>query len=145
MFILKCILSLGIIGAIIILALYLFPKIRVDGASMYPTYEDGEVVRGCRLLRKSLKVGDVYVYYRTDKENGSRYIVIKRLTKMIYNKSGEVKLFFTGDNRGNSTDSRKYGYIDPEDIIAKVLNPRKNKFIEGDNINEIRKDYLKSC
>ena len=43
---------------------YLFPIIRINGYSMFPTLKDGEFYVGTRLFRKSrLKVGSIYIFY----------------------------------------------------------------------------------
>ena len=134
MFILKCILGLGLIGVLYIAYNLAFPPIEFDGWSMYPTYEDKEVVRGTRLFsKKNFKVGHIYVFTR--ERNGETYCVIKRLTKTKITKDG-LKLFFEGDNYLESVDSRHYGYVDANKVIAKVLKPKE--FMEDENNEEIK-------
>lgn len=131
--ILKCSLVFSLLVVLFILFSLLFPPILFDGESMCPTYDDHEVVRGTRLFnKKKFKVGHIYVYERTD-DYGQTYIVIKRLSKILINSHG-VYLYFLGDNTKNSTDSRDYGYVSSDKVIAKVLNPRKKK--EGENNEE---------
>lgn len=121
MFILKCILTLGFIGVLFIALNILFPLIEFDGESMYPTYSDGELVRGSRIFNKNFKVGHVYVFTR--EKDGETYNVIKRLSK-IKMVNDEVLLFFEGDNVEESIDSRFYGYVEANRVIAKVIKPR---------------------
>lgn len=99
--------------------MYLFPLIQVCGDSMKPTFNDGDIILGCRLF--SMKVGSVYVYHPPI---GEKY-VIKRLT--IAGKSRD-KYFFEGDNSSCSYDSRMYGCVSKSKMVAKyVLTIHKRK------------------
>lgn len=101
--------------ALLVLALiYAFPPIQICGDSMMPNFYDGDIVVGCRLLRKSV-LGKVYIY---TPPVGEHDIVIKRLT-FINSTTG--KLFFEGDNKDHSFDSRDYGYVTKDKIIARYL------------------------
>ena len=46
---------------------------------------------------------------------------IKRLSQVDPNKG----IYVLGDNPSESTDSHTFGWIDHEDIIAKVIHPRR--------------------
>lgn len=131
MFMIKCLLGLVFIGVLYVVFNLIFPPVKFDGCSMYPTYEDGEITRGTRLFSKNFKVGDIYVYMRTDNE-GETYPVIKRLDEIKVNPQGTF-LYFLGDNTGNSIDSRDYGYVESSRVIAKVI---KSKNIKEGEINE---------
>lgn len=133
MFILKCILTLGFIGVLFIALNILFPLIEFDGESMYPTYSDGELVRGSRIFNKNFKVGHVYVFTR--ERDGETYHVIKRLTKMKLTEQG-LKLFFEGDNSLDSVDSRHYGYVDSSRVVARVIKPKEK--MEDESNEEIK-------
>lgn len=99
---------------------YLFPVIQTDGRSMLPTYKSGAYLLGMRLFKyKRLQRGKCYVYVRYDEE-GEPHIVIKRL-KYFTRIRDQVYCHFEGDNKDESYDSRHYGYINAENIIAKVL------------------------
>ena len=107
---------LWLILAIVVIALvvlfYIFPIIQVCGDSMYPTYKDGDIVLGCRIF--SIKRGGIYVYHPPA---GEKY-VIKRLTRII---NFPNLLFFEGDNSEHSYDSRMYGCISNQDLVAKCI------------------------
>ena len=101
----------------IILA-YCFPIVKVSGRSMLPTFNPNSILIATRFKYK-LQVGKVYVFTRID-EDGGEHIVVKRLIEVteLY---GETVCFFLGDNEAESYDSRHYGYINAENIIARVL------------------------
>lgn len=99
--------------------LYTFPLARVCGRSMFPTYKDGGLLLTTRLFnRDKLKIGKVYIYTKTN-EDGQEHLVVKRLTKI--HPSDPSLVFMEGDNTEESYDSRHYGFINAEQIIAKVL------------------------
>lgn len=102
-------------SAVLITLVYLFPLVLVDGISMFPTYKDKEIVLSSRFYK--IKQGDVYVYKTPTNE-----VVIKRLSHSRGN-----KLFFLGDNRENSLDSRYYGTVPESYIISKVIFCRKRE------------------
>lgn len=95
-----------------------FCIVKVDGNSMYPTYKDGNILLAYRIPRNkvldSLEVNKVYVYTRVCE--GETYCVIKRLTEINKN-----ALFFEGDNKAESIDSRTYGYVSTNRLVAKIL------------------------
>lgn len=107
-----------IVSGILVLS-YTFPIMCVRGRSMLPTFQDGSILITTRLFnRYKLKEGQVYVYSRLD-EDKKKYSVVKRLTKKHAFISGLC--YFEGDNPTESYDSRQYGYVNAEDIKAKVL------------------------
>ncbi|MFI3211567.1 MAG: S26 family signal peptidase [Peptostreptococcaceae bacterium] len=82
------------------------PLVEVDGESMLPTFQDGDLVTTVKVFRKTNVVeGDIYVYTRTSVE-GFDYYVIKRAIKV----EGDY-IFFEGDNKEGSVDSRHYGMV----------------------------------
>lgn len=113
---------ISFIVAIIILALLIvcnFPIARVEGRSMYPTYKDGGLLLATRLFNiEKLEIGQVYIYSRYD-ELGEEIVVVKRLEKIHPTIPNLV--YFVGDNLEESYDSRHYGYVNAENIIAKVI------------------------
>lgn len=107
---------------------YMFPIIQVCETSMFPTYDDGEIIFGSRLFKKSnLKVGDVIVY----KHDGKN--VIKRIADiMLDTRTGNLKFFCVGDNARVSCDSREYGYVPSKDLVCKIINQRR--FVQNNDV-----------
>lgn len=105
--------------------LSMFPIIRIEGDSMYPTFKEGEYVIGCRLLnRKKCKIGKIYVIHLRDIE-GEPYYIIKRLHKKVYNSStNSYEYFFLGDNLKVSADSRHYGLFSSDKIVAVIIGKK---------------------
>ena len=96
---------------VIAFLIYMFPLIQVCGDSMLPTFNDGDILIGCRLF--SIKKKSVYVFRPP---TGEHY-VIKRLTQV----SPAGKLFFEGDNSDYSYDSRMYGYVSRDKVVAECI------------------------
>lgn len=84
------------------LALY-----EVSGDSMLPAFKSGDLLVGWCWF--SPKLGQVVVV-NSDK------ILIKRLTKVV-----DGKYFVTGDNPAKSTDSRDFGPVSREQLMAKIV------------------------
>ena len=85
---------------------------RVVGDSMKPTYRNGQTI--IVSFSRQHKTGDVVVAFMNGRE------VLKRIKKI---KNGEVYLI--GDNKAESTDSRKYGWIQDRHVIGRVIWPKK--------------------
>ena len=103
-----------------------FPLVNVCGCSMFPTYRDGELVISTRIFRKNkIKPGDVMVFKQPyDKER----LLIKRVSEVFKDSKGEVQsIFFLGDNTPDSYDSRNFGYVLVEDLVSKIIKPRKKE------------------
>lgn len=108
-----------LIAIIIGIACYVFPIAIVIGESMNPSFRDGQKILCSRLpvILKKFNEGEVYIY-KCPYENK---LVIKRL----HHRFGD-SFYFLGDNAPYSVDSRDYGYIKVEDIVAKVITKSKN-------------------
>ena len=86
-------------------------KFKIKGDSMIPTFKENDVVLVNRLsyFLSPPKIGDLIILKR------GQYM-IKRIKEI---KNDEY--FVVGDNKKESVDSRRFGWIDREDIVGKVL------------------------
>ena len=107
-----CVSILVMVSIVTALLIYVFPVIQVCGDSMNPTFTDGDIILGCRLF--SLKRRAVYIFHPPV---GQKY-VIKRLTQVSPTTN---KLFFEGDNPDCSYDSRMYGYVSRDKVVARYI------------------------
>lgn len=85
--------------------------VAIEGASMEPTYRDGDwliVARG-----GSHKPDDCVVIERQERPG---IFLIKRLIRI-----DGAKYWVEGDNKTASTDSRQWGALERNEIIGKVL------------------------
>ena len=146
-----------ILLAILILNVFVYVNIEVDGVSMYPTLENNDVIKANKT--RSPRRGDIVVINKY--EAGEQYKIVKRVIAMegdhieikdgkvyiggeqlveeylkddpdtIYvdetKTSGNVDLvvpngmiFYLGDNRVNSIDSREDGCAHVEDVVGVV-------------------------
>ena len=92
---------------------YVFPNLDIVGNSMYPTLLDGERKHSRRFFKRfdEPKIGRIYVYH-----DPTGKLVIKRL-KMIK----DDLCYFVGDNPSMSYDSRYYGFINKNRIVALLM------------------------
>lgn len=105
---------------LLVLILFLFPLVKVEGDSMYPTLIEGEFIR-CRrvLFKKKCKVNNIYVIHLKDVDK-KPYYVIKRLSKRLSNN----EYWFLGDNSRVSHDSRDYGALPYYKVVAVVIDKK---------------------
>ena len=85
---------------------------------MSPYLNPGDLVIIFRT--KNIKKNDVVVFERNED------FYIKRLTKIENDSTsprlqGASKYFLEGDNKKESIDSRKFGWVDKNNIIGKVV------------------------
>lgn len=85
---------------------------RVVGLSMVPVYTHGNIVVGWRFVRP--RIGDVVI------AKHHRLEIIKRVDKMQ-----DDRVFLLGDNPGESTDSRQFGWLPLTAIMAVVIAARR--------------------
>ena len=88
--------------------------LRVVGTSMERTLKEGDLVTYKKLNPKNmdLEIGDIVVSYHPKTKNK---LIIKRIHRIYQNKYD-----LRGDNFYASTDSREFGLIELDLIIAKV-------------------------
>jgi hypothetical protein len=82
---------------------------------MMPVLPPTTLIWGFRWFN-TLKVGSVVIFKHDNKEK------IKRISEI---KDG--KLYLLGDHPDASTDSRSFGWIDTDAVVAKVIWPRVPK------------------
>lgn len=87
---------------------------QVVGTSMSPTLRAGQIVIATGRFGY-VHAGDIVIIDHDGREK------IKRVSHVDPDKG----IYVLGDNPGESTDSRSFGWIDHEDIIAKVIRPRR--------------------
>lgn len=90
----------------------LLSLLRIHGHSMQPSILEGQKVLASSFpyLFSKPKKNDIVVFKTGNK------VFVKRISSI----SGD-KYFLTGDNKGDSLDSRKLGEIDRENILAKII------------------------
>lgn len=85
---------------------------RVEGLSMAPTYDHGQIVLGWRLSKP--RVGDVVI------ARHHRVEIIKRIDQI-----DNEQVYLLGDNPQESTDSRQFGWLPITAVIAVIIGARK--------------------
>lgn len=81
---------------------------RVEGLSMHPAYPHGKIVVAWRWRRP--RIGDVVIVRH------HRLELIKRVSQL-----DDEKVYLLGDNPEESTDSRHYGWLPRNSIMAVVV------------------------
>lgn len=79
---------------------------------MSPKLEPGRLIIATNMFR-SIRAGEVYVFMHDGREK------IKRVERFA-----DGKIFFIGDNLSHSSDSRHFGWVAKENVLAKVIWPR---------------------
>lgn len=79
---------------------------------MVPTYPQGKIILGWRFGK--VREGDVVI------ARHHKYELIKRVMRLKNN-----KVYLIGDNPDGSTDSRHWGWLPVQSIVAVVLGGRK--------------------
>ena len=86
---------------------------RVSGDSMLPRLRPGQLVLAVP-LRRRLQPGQLVIVRHDGLEK------VKRIERLDGN-----RVFVVGDNPADSTDSRQFGWLDRELVVARVLLPRR--------------------
>ena len=104
---------IALLFLIVLVILCFFPLVGISGESMLPAYHNGDILFSRRIFgKKKCEVGKVYVFHPPyDK----RKMVVKRLIGVV-----DGKYFFEGDNKEFSRDSRDYGLVESECVVAEV-------------------------
>ncbi len=84
----------------------------IDGISMVPTLNDGEIVLVDPYV--DIDPGDLVLAEHPFRSNSK---IIKRIKRV----EADGRLFLTGDNPSESTDSRTFGTVSIESVIGKVI------------------------
>ena len=135
-----------IILVVVLIRTFIMTPVQVDGASMYPTLEDKEILilkkydhsfkrfdvivfdyKGSRLIKRIVGLPGETIEYKNNKlyvdgeqvaENFDRNADTEdfKLEDIGYDVIPEGKYFVMGDNRTNSTDSRIIGLVDEDQI-----------------------------
>ena len=148
---------IAVLLLVVVMNVFVYITVEVDGVSMYPTLNDMDVVKANK--HKDFSYGDIVVIEKT--EGNEKYNIVKRVIAMggdhleikdykVY-LNGEVltedyvkddpatelvdesrtygdidlivpdgKIFYLGDNRINSIDSRDDGCCDEKDVIGVI-------------------------
>lgn len=95
-----------------------FSTVFVTGASMAPTFNHGDwlLIRSLSGQRHTLKIGQVYLIQDPNREGVQ---LLKRLTQSRM-EHGRTRYWVEGDSK-DSNDSRKWGWLDKDIFIGKVL------------------------
>lgn len=85
---------------------------QIHGHSMMPVLPPGTIVYGLKWFRR-IKPGDVVIFLHNGKEK------IKRVSELK-----DSRVFVLGDLEDASTDSRHFGWLGRDVVLAKVIWPR---------------------
>lgn len=90
----------------------LLSRFKISGHSMSPKFSEGDnvLVSSIPFMFGKPKKGDVVIFEKYNR------IYLKRISKI---KDG--KFFLTGDNKKDSNDSRRFGFVNRDQIKGKVI------------------------
>jgi len=90
----------------------LLSRFKISGHSMEPTLFEGQtvLVSSIPFFFSKTKTGDIVAFKKAEK------VFIKRIAK-----TDKGKYFVSGDNKKDSMDSKRFGWILKKDIIGKVV------------------------
>jgi len=89
-----------------------FRRLKVDGNSMEPTLQSGDIVLYDPM--GTVKIGDIAL-------TSHPYIRDLKILKRVSEIGADGKLFLIGDNETDSTDSRTLGWFSPQQVKGKVV------------------------
>ena len=86
---------------------------------MLPTYKDKQLLFSRRVFKfDELEISSCYVVWEPCEE---RKLMIKRLAKIAIDSEGREMCYFLGDNSRVSFESRSFGWVPRESIVAKIM------------------------
>lgn len=109
----------------------------IPSKSMQPTLQIGDVVISDSWFKESdIKQGAIAIF----KRHPNGIILIKRITQVRKNSNNTQEIFVEGDNKNFSVDSRRFGWVNANNIIgiasAKVFSLKSaNPSIKNENRN----------
>ena len=92
-------------------------KVVIHGNSMSPALKDGDEVTFDSYRKQNIKIGDILVVNHP-------YSLNKKIVKRVSKIKGDSLYFLEGDNSNESSDSKTFGYISKESIIAIKSNEK---------------------
>ena len=92
-------------------------KVIIHGNSMSPSLKDGDEVTFDSYRKQNIKIGDILVVNHP-------YSLNKKIVKRVSKIKGDSLYFLEGDNSNESSDSKTFGYISQESIIAIKSNEK---------------------
>ena len=92
-------------------------KVVIHGNSMSPALKDGDEINFDSYKKQNIKIGDILVVNHP-------YSLNKKIVKRVSKIKGDSLYFLEGDNSYESSDSKTFGYISTESIIAIKSNEK---------------------
>ena len=95
-----------------------FAFYHIPSESMMPTLQTGDiaVIDSWAYQVQPPQINDILIV----KRSANSMVLVKRLTK-IRTRKNQTELFIEGDNQNRSVDSRRFGWVDDDYLIGKVV------------------------
>lgn len=138
----KYICTILVISIVSWICFFVFTPMKIDGFSMQPTLNDGDVIVVNKLNVKITR-GDIIIFFHDGNKLVKRVIaiendIVKIINSILYLNDEQIyeleedvysnityfidenEYFVVGDNLRNSHDSRNFGKVTKNDIIGKI-------------------------